>query len=91
MIEVRPDGTVKALFSFQKQPGAGLSASGNRRATKRPQRWDLRNVPHIRWPRGRGSTRAHWVIFTAVRHHPGAVVLGLLGTTMGVALEGGRG
>jgi len=96
VFEVRPDGTVKALFSFQKQRLAlALSPQEIDRATKRPQEMGLRELyRHIRMAQGQGiDTRPMWVIFHMRFAIPwAAVVLGLLGTTMGVrSPRGGRG
>ncbi len=96
VFEVRPDGTVKALFSFQKQRlSLALSPQQVDRASKRPQEMGLLELyRHIRMANEQGiDTRTMWVIFHMRLAIPwAAVVLALLGTSMGVrSPRGGRG
>jgi lipopolysaccharide export system permease protein len=96
VFEVKPDGTVKALFSFKEQRlTLALSPEEVDRASKRPQEMGLLELfRHIRMAREQGiDTRPMWVIFHMRFAIPwAAVVLALLGTSMGVrSPRGGRG
>ena len=96
VFEVQPDGIVKALFSFQKQRLAlGLSPRELDKTSKRPREMGLVELyRHILMAGEQGiDTRNMWVIFHTRFAIPwAAVVLGLLGTSMGVrSPRGGRG
>lgn len=96
VFEVHADGTVKSLFSFKEQRLAlALSPQEVDRASKRPQEMGLVELyRHIKMAEEQGiDSRTMWVIFNMRLAIPwAAVVLGLLGTSMGVSSpRGGRG
>jgi len=96
VFEVQADGTVKSLFSFERQRLAlALSPQEVDRSSKRPQEMGLVELyRHIKMAEEQGiDTRPMWVIFNMRLAIPwAAVVLGLLGTSMGVrSPRGGRG